>query len=184
MWICKKCKSEVEDNFDVCWNCGNNEKGTIISYPDEKEAVLPDESIEDIDAENSYDLDIVIKALEAPVKKRFFNCLIDSVVIIVLSILPIVLTGEEILIVFMPFLFFLYYLLFESLSGATLGKIITRTRVVNSIGEKPSFFTIFVRTLCRFIPLDAFTFASAGGGWHDNFTGTYVISFEEEKAMR
>ena len=27
MWICKNCKEEVEDNFDVCWNCGSDRDG-------------------------------------------------------------------------------------------------------------------------------------------------------------
>ena len=181
MWICNKCKSEVEDNFDVCWNCGNDEKEENISNVEKKEDCLLKESSEDIDKESSFDLDIVIKSLEAPVKKRFLNCLIDSTLIFLLAILLMNLTGEEGMILSFPFLLFFYYLLFESLSGATLGKIITRTRVVNGIGEKPHFVTILARSLCRYIPLDAFTFATKGGGWHDNFTGTYVISFDSDK---
>jgi hypothetical protein len=27
MWKCKKCNSEVEDNFEICWNCGAAENG-------------------------------------------------------------------------------------------------------------------------------------------------------------
>ena len=49
-----------------------------------------------------------------------------------------------------------------------IGKIITRTKVVICLGEKPHFFTIFVRTLCRIIPLDPLTFVAKGYGWHDN----------------
>lgn len=33
IWICKKCKEEVEDNYDICWNCGADKDGKI-----EKEA--------------------------------------------------------------------------------------------------------------------------------------------------
>ena len=28
MWQCMKCRQEVEDNFDVCWNCGTSRDGT------------------------------------------------------------------------------------------------------------------------------------------------------------
>ncbi|NOR44801.1 MAG: hypothetical protein GQ534_04375 [Candidatus Delongbacteria bacterium] len=28
MWKCKNCEEEVEDNFEVCWNCGSNKDGT------------------------------------------------------------------------------------------------------------------------------------------------------------
>lgn len=36
MWECKHCKEEVEDNFDICWNCGKAK----YSQPS---AELPDE---------------------------------------------------------------------------------------------------------------------------------------------
>ena len=29
IWICKKCKEEVEDNYDICWNWGANKDGKI-----------------------------------------------------------------------------------------------------------------------------------------------------------
>lgn len=28
MWTCSACGSTVEDNFDVCWNCGTGRDGT------------------------------------------------------------------------------------------------------------------------------------------------------------
>jgi len=28
MWTCSKCREEVEDNFDVCWNCGTGKDGS------------------------------------------------------------------------------------------------------------------------------------------------------------
>jgi len=33
MWICKNCKEEVEDNFDVCWNCGSERSGETSTEP-------------------------------------------------------------------------------------------------------------------------------------------------------
>ena len=32
MWTCKQCKSEVEDNFDVCWNCDCDRSGTRLIF--------------------------------------------------------------------------------------------------------------------------------------------------------
>ena len=29
MWKCKNCKEEVEDQFDVCWNCGRGNKKEV-----------------------------------------------------------------------------------------------------------------------------------------------------------
>jgi uncharacterized RDD family membrane protein YckC len=183
MWICKICKSEVEGSFEICWNCGNEEHEVSIPNLNEIEKVSSKGTSEELENESSFNLDVVIKSLEAPVKKRFYNCLIDSTLIFIVIILLIMLTKNDGWAYGMPFLAFFYYLLFESLSGATLGKIITKTRVVNGIGEKPHFVTILARTLCRYIPLDAFTFATKGGGWHDNFTGTFVISFDSDKTI-
>ena len=27
MWICAKCREQVEPSFDVCWNCGTSKEG-------------------------------------------------------------------------------------------------------------------------------------------------------------
>ena len=29
MWKCPNCREEVEDNFDVCWNCQTGKDGTV-----------------------------------------------------------------------------------------------------------------------------------------------------------
>lgn len=73
----------------------------------------------------------------------------------------------------------LYYLLLEGLFKITIGKCITNTIVVNDSGERPSFITMAGRTLCRFIPFDAFSFLGADSrGWHDSMSGTYVVKRE------
>ena len=69
-----------------------------------------------------------------------------------------------------------YYVLFEFLGGRTPGKYITGTRVVNEEGLKPTIWQVLGRTICRFIPFEAFSFFSANGrGWHDSIAKTYVI---------
>lgn len=70
-----------------------------------------------------------------------------------------------------------YYTVLETLTGRTMAKLITRTKVVAENGEKASFDAILIRSLCRFIPFDAFSFLGEDTrGWHDTLSKTRVIS--------
>ncbi len=71
----------------------------------------------------------------------------------------------------------LYYTLIEtSTQGKSIGKYITGTRVVTAEGAVPSPETIAVRSLCRYIPFEAFSFLGASDlGWHDRLSKTLVI---------
>lgn len=70
----------------------------------------------------------------------------------------------------------IYYSILEATTGKTIAKYITKTKVVNVDGEKPNFGTILLRSLCRFIPFEAFSFlVSDGSGWHDKLTNTRVV---------
>ena len=85
------------------------------------------------------------------------------------------------------FLWLLYYISFEALTkGRTLGKYITKTKVVLYDGSEPTFNEILVRSLCRLIPFEQFSFLGENGkGWHDSISKTYVIDivkFEAKKA--
>ncbi len=73
-----------------------------------------------------------------------------------------------------PFLTFIYYYVFEYYLGITLGKLFTNTRVVNSSGLEPTSGEIAIRTLCRFIPFEAFSFLGSTN-WHDSISNTLVI---------
>ena len=43
MWNCKNCSEEVEDNFDICWNCNFDKNGIKVdSSPDEILDVVED----------------------------------------------------------------------------------------------------------------------------------------------
>lgn len=71
---------------------------------------------------------------------------------------------------------FSYYLITEGLWGKSPAKFFTRTRVVNAAGEKPSWRAILLRSACRLIPLDPFSyFGGRGNGWHDTLSGTQVV---------
>lgn len=71
-------------------------------------------------------------------------------------------------------LYFLYCVAWESYGGRTLGKLITGTMVVTEQGDIPETQNIAVRTLCRLIPFDNFSFLF-GTGWHDSISGTRVV---------
>ncbi|HEY6914196.1 MAG TPA: RDD family protein, partial [Paludibacter sp.] len=60
--------------------------------------------------------------------------------------------------------------------GRSLGKIITKTKVITVDGDKPDFKTFLIRALCRFIPLESFSFlGSTDSGWHDSISRTRVV---------
>jgi uncharacterized RDD family membrane protein YckC len=70
----------------------------------------------------------------------------------------------------------IYYSVLEASTGKTIAKFITKTKVVNEKGEKPDFGTILLRSLCRFIPFEPFSFfGSDNSGWHDKLSKTRVI---------
>src|SRR5262245_27538754 len=50
----------------------------------------------------------------------------------------------------------LYYVPLETAFGRTLGKLITRTRVVTEDGEPPNILTVIGRTFTRLVPLEPF----------------------------
>jgi uncharacterized RDD family membrane protein YckC len=67
-----------------------------------------------------------------------------------------------------------YYVFFESIWARTPGKLIFGTVVVNDAGGKPSLGQVITRTLCRFIPFEAFSFFGERG-WHDRLSNTRVV---------
>lgn len=70
----------------------------------------------------------------------------------------------------------IYYVPQEAMFGRTLGKLVTGTKVVDENGNPPTWGKAFGRTLCRFIPFEAFSFFMADArGWHDSIPKTYVV---------
>ncbi|WP_452220175.1 RDD family protein [Lacinutrix salivirga] len=70
----------------------------------------------------------------------------------------------------------IYYVTFETIFSKSVGKFITKTVVIMEDGSKPNFADIFIRSLCRIIPFNAFSFLGAEGrGWHDSISNTYVV---------
>ena len=70
----------------------------------------------------------------------------------------------------------LYFILTETIWGKTIGKFITKTKVVMLDGSKPKFWNIVLRTIARLIPFETFSFlfSRPTRGWHDIISGTIV----------
>jgi uncharacterized RDD family membrane protein YckC len=72
-----------------------------------------------------------------------------------------------------------YFYFFEVFTSATLGKLITKTIVVDQYGDKPDSSQLLKRTLSRLIPFDAFSYlGTPSRGWHDTISNTYVVKKE------
>lgn len=69
--------------------------------------------------------------------------------------------------------YFLYCFLSEAIFRQTFGKIATNSCVVSK-GMRLSTGRVLVRTLCRYIPFDGFSFLFRGN-WHDNVSSTAVV---------
>lgn len=77
--------------------------------------------------------------------------------------------------------FFLYYVFMEYKYQKTIGKFLTKTKVVMSDGRKPELNEIFIRTACRLIPFDRLSYLFTRNGFHDRLSNTTVIKDEKEK---
>lgn len=80
-------------------------------------------------------------------------------------------------------LFFLYYAISEGLGGTTLGKLICGYTVIDEQANKVSFSKALLRTVCRYIPFEAFSCFSERG-WHDTFSKTYVVKRTEKAELQ
>ncbi len=118
---------------------------------------------------------------------RIVNLMIDSFLIyIIATTIPIFLfvnlsepTMQQTFIVglLQILLGALYYMLFESLWQRTPGKFVTRTKVMMLDGSKPSFTTVLLRTVIRWVPFEALSFVGHAYpmGWHDRWSQTAVV---------
>lgn len=81
-------------------------------------------------------------------------------------------------------LYISYYVAFEGWLGKTPGKIITKTKVVDKDGQKPTWISIVWRSLGRIIPFDAFTFLKPNPiGMHDRLANTMVVDNRPRKSL-
>ena len=79
----------------------------------------------------------------------------------------------------------LYFALESITKGRSLGKYITKTKVVLEDGSAPSSSDYLKRSFCRMIPFEAFSFlGSKGRGWHDSISNTYVVDMAKFEAKK
>ncbi|TBN01902.1 RDD family protein [Hyunsoonleella flava] len=80
----------------------------------------------------------------------------------------------------------LIYFAIESLTkGKSVGKFITKTKVVLEDGSRPSSSDFLKRSFSRMIPFEPFSFlGSEGRGWHDTISKTYVVDIDKFEAKR
>ena len=126
---------------------------------------------------------------------RFIEYVIDSIIVTTIYLVLYFLLLRidsfilfyflmEVLVIGIPFC---YYFLLESFLGRTFGKLLLGLKVVDIDGNKPSIGSIAIRSLCRLIPIEPFSFfynqwivgPRMAGHWHDNISKTYVVSIKK-----
>lgn len=117
---------------------------------------------------------------------RIINYFIDIISIAISSLIIATVSGNTInpnLILL--FIYFIYYLVLESIFGKTLGKLVTGSRVVDKNNEKASFWKIVVRTLLRFSYFDWLSYAFGQvQGTHDVISRTKLVrSYKKTSAI-
>jgi len=122
---------------------------------------------------------------------RLLNFIIDSIAfLIVFAILGFIIglfynTDNQVIIQLAGYLllavaFFGYYIFMEYKYQKTIGKLITRTKVLRADGEKAQLGDIIARTFCRLIPFDRLSYLFTSNGLHDRLSNTTVIRDDKE----
>ncbi|SHL94293.1 RDD family protein [Flavobacterium xanthum] len=115
---------------------------------------------------------------------RFLNFIIDIIVwFIIVAILTSQLNPKDPVQMLFGYLIFFasyigYYAFMETKYQKTIGKFITKTKVVNKNGAKPKGGDILRRTFCRLIPFDRISFLFTPNGFHDRLSDTTIIKDE------
>ncbi len=117
---------------------------------------------------------------------RFVNFLIDFIVWLVLAFIITFIIGlfiqptDQGMISLIGYIlifgtFIAYYAIMEIKFQKTIGKFVTKTKVVKMNGEKPTDGDIITRTFCRLIPFDRLSFLFVKNGIHDFLSKTKVV---------
>jgi len=131
----------------------------------------------------------------APAHLRFFNRLADVMIIYTVLYFDIKdnyffrdtfrNSGSGMLIIIEFIASFYYYIVLEGIFNCSIGKYLTGTMIVDEHGRKPSFAKILGRTLCRYIPFEAFSFFGKNPrGWHDSMSGTFVVKVDNTPELQ
>ena len=180
-YTCEKCGGNSYENFTPtqvkCIYCGNI---TIMNtgYKTTSGFRLSNDS-------TLLDFEKKINYKKADLGKRFINYITDLIIAFFLSFVIATITAgivnftsssEDMIgttaILFFPF----YYIFMEYKFGKTIGKFITKTKVISKDGHSLSLGQCVGRLLCRMIPFDRFSCLFTDGVfWHDSIPGTLVV---------
>lgn len=182
LYTCEKCTGNSYEQFSQtqvrCLNCG------CVSELDTGYRVIPQFEKTEIAAVSELDKKPVY--INASFGKRITNYLIDIIFISIFiyfigNIFQLEIynskgeltdMGMVLLVVIIP----VYYLLMEYSFGKTLGKMVTRTKVISMNGNKLTFFQCAIRALTRLLPLEQFSGLFFNGiFWHDSIPKTLVV---------
>ncbi len=154
--FCQKCGNKIEGESKFCSSCGN--PLTLDAAKQLKEELLKQKK-------------------PASSGRRLANYFIDRIGAYAIGLALFALFGENSGWIVAVSVLGGYHLFFESMWARTPGKWITKTKVVMMDGTEPGFTTVLLRTLCRFIPFEPFSFlvGSHPRGWHDRLTKTLVV---------
>ena len=122
---------------------------------------------------------------------RFLNFVIDLFIWFILAFISVILldhylpTADHFTINLLAYsvmigLFLGYYFILEYFFQKTLGKLITRTKVVDLEGEEPEAGAVFLRSLFRLIPFDWAFYFFRRNGLHDLLSNTKVVRDRED----
>ncbi|MBF0694168.1 MAG: RDD family protein [Flavobacterium sp.] len=120
---------------------------------------------------------------------RFIHFIVDTIAFVILTMVFAFVLGlfinatDQSLMTLMGYLmlaagFFGYYVFMETKFQKTIGKFITKTKVVNKNGTRPEVGDIVRRTFCRLIPFDRVSFLFTPNGFHDRLSDTTIIKDE------
>lgn len=129
--------------------------------------------------------------------KRFGNYIIDAILFRVISYIILVLImmvwpqalyeffGNNMNLISLYLFAFVSYALYTAIAeklgrGASLGKLITGTRVVTHEGHPVTWSHCLRRGFCRLVPFE-FLSGFSGYMWHDQWTDTYVIDVKKSR---
>ena len=175
-FVCDECKNDIlnsaigrcskcllpPENLGWCKKCDK-------FWPATKEMLCPIDGIH----LTPYKTSMALRRLANFYIDLFAICAIRWLLI---NVMPERVVEQNIGIWFFVLIAWGYYFIFESIFQRTIGKFITGTRVVDIIGDKPSVWTIAIRSLIRLIPFEPFSFLGAKVcGWHDRWSYTFVV---------
>jgi uncharacterized RDD family membrane protein YckC len=160
--LCNHCGKEIDDDSKFCTYCGKKLSNTRAKDMVQQRDIIPTHS-----------------------NRRLFNFFLDTIfyyafifgfAFIIGGLFGANSINDDNSFAISILAILIYFVLLETVFGKTLAKFITKTKVVNKDGTKPSFGKILLRSVCRFIPFDIFSFSGAKPvGWHDSISKTIVI---------